>query len=186
MSHIKELFKPFDINKYVPKTSDVINPKSIFYAELETRRKEVCDYNGNTYTFKASCFNFDTSDDGQMICNVRYKDYMIFTTVSSLRGSPYSVKICGPNNSVDFQASELESVYEVINKIDLCAREECECTRCNYFDIPVWGGAMKLRFLLIGDEGFIFGFTITEIHDRLNKEYIRHSGYHPKILPRMW
>ena len=145
----------------------------------------MCDYNGNTYTFKASCFNFDTSDDGQMICNVRYKDYMIFTTVSSLRGSPYSVKICGPNNSVDFQASELESVYEVINKIDLCAREECECTRCNYFDIPVWGGAMKLRFSLFGDEGFIFGFTITEIHDRLNKEYIRHSGYHPKILPPM-
>ena len=63
--------------------------------------------------------------------------------------------------------------------------EECECSSCNYFDIPVWGGAMKLRFSLIGDEGFILGFTITEIHDRLNKEYIRHSGYHPKILPPM-
>ena len=44
---------------------------------------------------------------------------------------------------------------------------------------------MKLRFSLFGDEGFIFGFTITEIHDRLNKEYIRHSAYHPKILPPM-
>ena len=185
MSYIQELFKPLDINKYVPKTSDVINFRSILYSELETRRKRVCDYNGNTFTFYSSCFSLDTSEDGQMLCNVRYRDYDTFTTVSSLSGSPYSVKICNPKNSVDFQASDLEAVYDVIKKIVLCVAEECECSSCSYFEIPVWGGATKLRFTLIVHEDFRLGFNITEINDHQKKEYIRHTGYHFRILPPM-
>ena len=42
---------------------------------------------------------------------------------------------------------------------------------------------MKLRFTVIGREVFGEGFTITQINPSPNKEYIRQSGYHPKVLP---
>lgn len=186
MSYIRELFQPSDISKYVPKTSYVINFRRMLYSELEYRRKRSCDYNGNTSTFNTSCLSLDTSDDGQMICNVRYRNSDLFTTVSSLNGFPYSVKIHSPKNSVDFQASDLEAVSVAIERMSLCVTQECQCEQsCSYFDIAVWGGGTKLRFTLIGHEDFRLGFIITEINDRQKKAYSRHTGYQFRILPPM-
>ena len=184
-SRHRELYRPFIINKYVKNTCHNIQFKKIFYSEIETTRRLVCDRTGKTAAWDKSSFSCDSSEDGQIKRNICYKDYPIFSTVSSLKGSPYSVSICNESFSVDFQAGELDAVYAAVNKIIDCANEQCDCSSCNYIDIPVWGGGMKLRLSLIGGEGFILGFTITQINPSVNKAYIRQSGYSPKILPAM-
>ena len=147
----RELFRPFTINKYVTNTCHNIQFKKIFYSEIETTRRRVCDRTGKMAAWDKSSFSCDTSEDGQIKRNICYKDYHIFTTVSSLKGSPYSVAICNENFSVDFQAGELDAVNAGVNQIIDCVTEQCDCRSCNYIDIPVWGGGMKLRFSLIGE-----------------------------------
>ena len=184
-----QLYRPFIINKYLTNTCHNIDSKKNFYSEIETTRRRRCDRTGQTAAFDKSSFNGDVGEDGQIKRNIYYKDYHIFSTVSTLKGSPYSVAICNENFSVDFQAGELDAVYAAINKIMDCTTEHCDCRSlgrsCNYIDVPVWGGAMKIRLSLVGDEGFYLGFTITQLNPSHSKTYIRQSGYHPKILPAL-
>ena len=109
LSKVDVLFQPLNIMKYLPDTSKpaVRHPKHNVFTELEIASKLYSDSNGKTALFKTSCFNCDSSPDGQIMSKVHYKDFHIFATVCSLRGYPYSIKISNEDSTIDFSVSDL-------------------------------------------------------------------------------
>ena len=108
------VWQSLNISKYVPKPREKLrNPKYKLFLELEECRTMSCDFIGKTTLFKSSCFNSDSdcSHDGQIMSEIHYKDFDIFTRVTSLRGCPYSISICNENNNnIDFAVNEFSDV----------------------------------------------------------------------------
>ena len=145
------LFQSLNITKYLPKTTEKLrNPKYNLFLELEESRKMSCDLRGKTSLFKSSCFNYDSdcTHDGQVMAKVHYRHLDIFTTVSSLRGCPYSISISNENNNIDFAVNEFSDVCQKMNRIIRCLLGDCECHPCFFDDqiVDIWGGCNAIIF----------------------------------------
>ena len=184
------VWQSLNISKYIPKARGKLrNPKYKLFSELEECRQMSCDFIGKTTLFKSSCFNSDSdcSHDGQIMSEIHYKDFDIFTRVTSLRGCPYSIAICNENNdNIDFAVNEFSDVCEKMNVITRCLLGNCECHLCFLNDkfVHTWGGAMELCFSIeTNKDGVPLGLNMNEKNDRKKKQYMKQSGHYGKSFP---
>ena len=134
LSKVDVLFQPLNIMRYVPDISEAVtHSKQNLFTELEKVRELSSDSSGKTALFNTSCFNCDSTPDGQIMSKVHYKDFHIFATVCSLQGYPYSIKISNEDSTIDFSLSDLSEMCLSMNKSISCLIGDCPCVSC-FFD----------------------------------------------------
>ena len=139
LDSLEILFEPLDISKYLGGTSkySTTHQKRNIFTEIEKGRKNYCDSTGKSELFKISCFNYDSTSDGQIIAKVPYRGFHIFASINSLRGFPHSIKISNGLSTIEFSLNDLPNVCQSMSRAINCIFGDCGCSSCFYLDQDV-------------------------------------------------